>query len=204
MISVICAVNDDQQLRENVLASPGLKEIETQIIPITGARNAAHAYYEGLKQATGDWTLYCHQDVYWPVGSGSLIKKKLDTISQYDAPETVIGFAGKQGSTSCGLVLDRGNLLDFGATTTDATSIDELAVILYRYSALKIDPALGWHLWATDLCFQARRAEIVQIPVHHNSKHGYTLPREFHESGKVLFNKWPKIRPILTLCGDIR
>jgi hypothetical protein len=119
---------------------------------------------------------------------------------------TVVGFVGMSGAAAHGLCLDRGNWLDWPATE-NATSIDELAVILHRDTELQIDPALGWHLWATDMCLQAERATIIRVPVHHNShpvpEHiSYTVPPAFHESAKVLRAKYPGI-PIRTLCGEI-
>ena len=87
--------------------------------------------------------------------------------------------------------------------------MDEFAVALHRDAAVKIDPSLGWHLWATDLCIQAERlarqpvAQILRLPLFHNSTNDYALPEAFHESGQRLLEKYPDLFSIPTLCGII-
>ena len=71
------------------------------------------------------------------------------------------------------------------------------------------DPALGWHLWATDLCLQAETiagvpvAKIIEIPLFHNSVTAHQLPQEFHHSAERLLAKYPQRSSIPTLCGSI-
>ena len=66
-----------------------------------------------------------------------------------------------------------------------ALSIDEFAVALHRDATVAIDATLGWHLWATDLCLQAEQqhgravAQILQVPLFHNSTNDYRLPPAF-------------------------
>jgi hypothetical protein len=72
----------------------------------------------------------------------------------------------------------------------------------------RIDPALGWHLWATDLCLAAICdhhvfPRIVRLPLFHNSRTGWQLPAAFHASAELLARKWAGFGPIHTLCGVI-
>ena len=123
-----------------------------------------------------------------------------------------VGFAGLaaagEGVRHAGMVVDRTSLFHHAATDA-AVSIDEFAVALHRDAACAIDPALGWHLWATDLCLQARArtgrpaARIVDVPLFHNSTTGYTLPEAFHASGQVLLDKHPQLTSVPTLCGEL-
>jgi len=92
-IAVVVAVNNDKQFSEYVLASPGLKEIKAQIIPVRGEKSGAEAFYQGVQQTECPWILYCHQDVFFPEGSGQAIEKILPSLSK----DTILGFAGMVG-----------------------------------------------------------------------------------------------------------
>ena len=75
-----------------------------------------------------------------------------------------------------------------------AVSIDELAIVIARESLHRIDPALGWHLWATDLCLTAITRHgvlprLVRLPLFHNSSNDYVLPEAFHRSAATLAAK---------------
>ncbi len=88
--------------------------------------------------------------------------------------------------------------------------MDEFAVAMHADCVVAPDPELGWHLWATDLCLQglvaAERpiAQILEVPLFHNSTNDYVLPDAFHRSAQVLLGKYPKLRAIHTLCGELR
>ncbi|MGI4847653.1 MAG: methyltransferase domain-containing protein [Janthinobacterium lividum] len=62
-ISIVAPVNDEAELQRQLLASPGLLELDAQIILCRHASSAAQAFEAGLAQATADWVVYCHQDV---------------------------------------------------------------------------------------------------------------------------------------------
>jgi hypothetical protein len=103
-------------------------------------------------------------------------------------------------------VIDRTSLFSH-PPSAGAVSMDEFAVALHRDAAVKPDRSLGWHLWATDLCIQAERlagqpiAQILDLPLFHNSTNDYQLPDAFHESGQRLLDKYPDLNSIPTLCG---
>jgi len=107
-----------------------------------------------------------------------------------------------------GLVIDRTARLDFPAADA-ALSMDEFAVAMASASVHRIDPALGWHLWATDLCLAAagrtggRQARIVRVPVFHNSYNDGILPAAFQRSASLLKAKYAQLPRIPTLCGVI-
>jgi len=208
MISVVVAVNNEEQFKQNVLSSPGLREIGAQIVPCRGAKNAADAFEAGKFQSASPWILYCHQDVYFPEGSGLVIEKKLPSFSK----DTILGFIGLAGALNsdvslAGWVVDRvTNLMDYPESSS-AVTIDELAVILHRDCKYKIDPRFGWHRWATDLCLQAafdgNYAKIIRVLLHHNSKHDNNWPPEVYASAEALLDKYPQLSVIHTLCGSL-
>jgi SAM-dependent methyltransferase len=213
-ISVIVPVNNDRQFNLNVVASPGLREIDAEVIACRDARNAAEALQQGIARASGDWYLFCDQDVYFPAGSGYELAARLSKIPSSELPNAILGFAGLSiGSDGriqkSGLVLDRVTLFDHPSSAS-AVSLDELAVVVSRETRWKIDEDLGWHLWATDLCLQAlfdscgpKFAELLRIPLFHNSLNDFTMSESFRRSTKRLAAKYPQLLGIPTLCGTI-
>lgn len=207
-ITVVVPVSDDAKFHDHLLASPGLGEIAAAVIPVRDARSAAEAFHAGAARSLSGWVLYCHQDVYFPAGSGHKLQAILMEIPPGEERSTILGFIGlDRDGKLVGLVDDRGRLLS-GPECAAAVSIDELAVVLHRDSTYRLDPALGWHLWATDLCLQALSlrtpARVVRVPVSHNSTSGYGLPPAFAASAQVLFKKHPQRQSIATLNGTLR
>lgn len=212
-ISVIVPVSRDWQFNLNLLRSPGLAEINAQIIPIQGASSAADAWEKGIQQAKHDWILMCHQDVYFPPGTGYAIQQELMEVHAKGVAGIPIGFAGMWQTESQlnygGYIVDRRRVFDNPATW-NAYSLDEVAVLLHKKSKFKIDHEFGWHLWATDLCQQAKEmtgkdvARITRIPIFHNSVGEYVVPPEFHASVRVMFSKYKELNEFTTLCGTYK
>lgn len=212
--SVIVPVNRPWQYELNIARSPGLREVNAEIICVQGADSAAAAYTSGAQRASHAWHLLVHQDVYFPTGSGFALAKAFGALEQSGANAAPVGFAGVEATQGqavrhAGLVIDRTALFAH-AGSSGAASIDEFAVGLHRDSPARLDPALGWHLWATDLCLQARQragrdaAPILEVPLFHNSTTAYQLPAEFHASAQRLLDKHPRLERIPTLCGELK
>ncbi len=209
--SVIVPVNRPWQFELNIARSPGLAEVGAQVIPVVGAGSAAEAYAQGAAQARHPWRVMAHQDVYFPRGSGHALAAELARLDASGRSGAPIGFAGLESrpghQAMAGLVLDRCRMFDHPASQ-QAASLDELAIVLHEKSRLAIDPALGWHLWATDLCLQAEAltgrqiAQVLRIPLFHNSTNDAVLPAAFHQSVARLFDKHPRCTQVSTLCGD--
>jgi hypothetical protein len=105
------------------------------------------------------------------------------------------------------MVVDRINAWDFPGTER-AVSVDELCVAMHRDLRYRIDPALGWHLWATDLCLQplvdasvGSFARIARIPLFHNSASDQTLPEAYRTSELRMVEKYPQVDVIMALCS---
>jgi hypothetical protein len=47
-------------------------------------------------------------------------------------------------------------------------------------------------------------AQVLQVPLFHNSTNDYQLPAEFQASAQVLLDKYPQHDRIPTLCGEIK
>jgi hypothetical protein len=213
LFDVVVPTTRDRQLRANVECSPGLRETAARIVSVRRAPHPAAAIEIAREHTSADWLLLCHQDVYFASGFGGRLNALLAAISADERPRTLIGFAGigvdktQQGLAPAGFVIDRTTRADWCASD-QAVSIDELAIVVARDSVHRLDPALGWHLWATDLCLTAITQHrvfprIVRMPLFHNSVTDHTLPAAFHASAARLAAKHPDWGPIHTLCGVI-
>jgi hypothetical protein len=213
LFDVLVPTNDERQLRANVESSPGLKEVDATIVSYRGARSPAEAFEQGRAHCGADWVLLCHQDIYFPAGFGRQLNAVLAAIAPERRATTLLGFVGMGAAahggarSPAGFVIDRLGRADHPASAS-AVSLDELAIVVSRDTVHRIDPALGWHLWATDLCLSAIVdhhvfPRIVRLPLFHNSRTGWQLPAQFHDAAATLARKWAGFGAIHTLCGVI-
>jgi hypothetical protein len=107
-----------------------------------------------------------------------------------------------------GCVCDHENLLDEPTPlSARAESLDELILIVPGNTPLRFDPALGFHLYGTDICFMAGNLglhdRVIDAPCHHNSRLGDLLPPAFAQSKAILREKWADRLPIAVPCGIV-
>jgi len=213
LFDVVVPTTKEQQLRVNVEQSPGLKEVQARIISYRQAATPAEALESSLAHVQSDWVLLCHQDVYFPQGFGQRLNALLATISAEERPKTLLGFIGMginrqtEQPEPAGFVIDRVNSADHPASDA-AVSIDELALVISKDSIHRIDPQMGWHLWATDLCLSAICTHrvfprIVRLPLYHNTQSGWQLPDAFYDSAEYILQKHTAFSAIHSLCGVI-
>jgi SAM-dependent methyltransferase len=212
-VAVVVPCTRQDQFEANVQRSPGLLEFDARIVQVWDAASPADAVEQALPHCAGaEWILLCHQDVYFAKGFAAHLASVLDDIAPAQRRHVLVGFAGlgvdDRGVVApAGFVIDRLHCFDHEASLR-AVSIDELALVFAADSVHRIDPALGWHLWATDLCLSAITQHrvfprIVRAPLFHNSENDHTLPDAFHASARVLAAKHAAWGPIATLCGTI-
>jgi SAM-dependent methyltransferase len=216
-ISFVACVNHDAQLLDNLAASPCLRPGSPhELIEVRGAKTAAEGLEAGRARARHDVVVMVHQDVYLPAGWPARF------LAQWRVAEATcgpVGVAGVYGSAHhpaapggigrAGHVLDRHVLLREPAPLPAAVQgLDELLVAVPRTSALRLDPALGFHFYGTDLACQARaaglRAVVLDAPCFHNSQNSGELSAAFHESGRAFRAKWEQVLPIATPCVLVR
>lgn len=203
-LSVVIPMNNSRQFDLNVIRSGGLHEIGAQIIPIDKATSAAEALERGKEYITGDWILFCHQDVFTPHGSGYMLSDIINSIPAEKADQTLVGFAGLNGENYAGLVVDRAHKFDYPAAF-NATSLDEFAILLSRNSLHRLDPAFGWHGWGTDLCLAAKKnglaTRIERVPFFHNSVTANGPTPEFNRSIDLLKQKYSGYGRLVATTG---
>lgn len=212
LFDVLVPTNHDTQHRLNVRQSPGLSEVGARVLTCRNAPNPAVALDAARRYLSQDWVLISHQDVYFPAGFGEQLNAALQSIPSEAAHRTILGFIGigvnaNRQPAPAGHVIDRFHQADHPASET-GLSLDELAIVIHRDSLLRIDPTLGWHLWATDLCLQGvsahqTLARVMRLPIFHNSHTGWTLPASFADSAERLVAKHSWMSPIHTLCGTL-
>ena len=210
--TVVVPTTVDKQLKLNVEVSPGLKEVNARVIAIRGATSPADALVEARPHLNSEWILLSHQDVYYPKYFGEKLNHILENIPEQVRRTKIIGFVGMcldqetQKYMPAGHVIDRIHRSNY-TESKFAVSIDELAIILHKDAICEIDSALGWHLWATDLCLKSITdldvfPEIIKLPLFHNTRSGWILPDDFHDSALEIYEKY-QINQINTLCAVI-
>ena len=206
--------NDADVLADNLLASPDLQNDTHEVITVKDARSLAEGLETVLAQASHELVVLAHQDIYLPRGWFARL------WSQYALARKMTGdrvgvmgvygvHGGSQGILRAGRVADRDAVLDETAPLpAPVSSLDEIVLAMPRQTRLRPDPALGFHLYGTDLALAAESAGLtalaIDAPCHHNSQQGNELPAAFYSSAEVLRNRWPTKLPILTPCMLIK
>ena len=207
----VCS-NDADVLADNLLASPDLQDDTHQVVIVQGVPSFAAGLDAVLAQARHDLVVLVHQDVYLPRGWFARLRHHYAAARQHTRVG-VLGVYGVRGAPAgivrAGRVADRDALLD--ETTplpAPVSSLDEIVLALPRDTPLRPDPALGFHLYGTDLALAAERAGLaalaIDAPCHHNSQQGSELPAAFHASAAVLRARWRERLPLATPCMLLR
>lgn len=210
-LSVITHSQHPETLALNLMRSPGLTEINAEILPLQGASSAASALSHGLGLACGEWIVFCQPDVYLPPGSGRQLLAHLDAIAPAQRPGTLIGFAGLRQDTQGhvgkdGRYVDGNQLFDHRADG-QVIALADFAIVLHRESIHRPDPSLGWQLWATDLCLRALQSDhasqlnILHLPLFHNRGQGGNTVQQ--SSAQQLRLRYANLGSIHTLYGQI-
>ena len=211
-VTFVACVNDDAQLEANLLRSPDLAAHgRHEVLLFRGCSSAAEGLNAGIERAQGELVVLVHQDVYLPKRWVTRLLAQW-RLAQGGA-ERPIGLAGVFGVAdrrtpydAIGHVVHRDRLLTHGRLPADVDGLDELLMVVPRGTELRADPALGWHLYGTDLALQAQQAGarviVVDALCHHDSLTG-RVPVGYRDSERVLARKWRSFLPIHTNLSSI-
>lgn len=212
-VTVGACTNDPVALRENLLASPCLLNGSHETLMVEGAASAAEGLNAVIAQARHDLVVLAHQDVYLPRWWIARLRQQYEKARVATGDKVgVMGVYGVLGTPDgilrSGRVCDRDFLLDESAPLPARVgSLDELVLVVPRNTPLRFDPALGFHLYGTDICLSAERlglqGMVIDAPCYHNSKQGNELPGAFGQSKAVLREKWTSRLPIATVCATV-
>lgn len=222
---VSCASRLDV-LGQRLLASPCLQPGTTGALPLAVHFNAASAA-QGFNAAmtahaataTGNtWLVWLHQDVYLPANWDERFAQALAEAQQRFPRLAVAGVYGIAGAGAAarraGHVLDRGTLLQEPTPLPCLVdSLDELLFAVRVDSGLRLDPALGFDFYATDLVLQAQAAGWQCAAVDACCEHWSDTPasgtiaervtRRVKASAQVFERKWAAQLPLTTPCFHI-
>ncbi|MBK7509911.1 MAG: hypothetical protein IPI16_18065 [Comamonadaceae bacterium] len=143
-----------------------------------------------------DWLVWAHQDVFLPEGWDRRFAAALRDARFRFPNLAVAGAYGISGAgrsaVRAGHVLDRGQLLkEPAALPCPVNSLDELLLAVRVDSPLRMDPALGFDFYATDLVLQAQEAGLASAVVDAYCEHwsdtpsSGPMPRELFERVKA-------------------
>lgn len=211
MISFIVASNDDQVLRETLLASPDLKtgvEINIQ----RECFSAAHAYNRGLKATRGEILVFLHQDVYLPTG---WLSKLYEILRLAHTEDSSWGVLGSFGVDKCGA--GKGYLYSTGCRgiigsaflgIAPVETLDEVLLIVRRSSGLKFDESIGgFHLYGADICLSSSKLGMKNYAISnfciHNSNGIQLLPAAYWRCFLRIRQKWWDHLPVNTPCMPV-
>ncbi len=173
-LSFVTGVSQWDVLLRNLARSPCLQKGQLAWSAVCNASSAADAFNAAMVAAesqvhedatqslTGNhWLVWVHQDVYLPAGWNVHFSKSLQEAQTQWPHLAVAGVYGVSGfGADCvrsGHVLDRGNDLKEPAPLPSLTdSLDELLVAVKVGSGLRMDPALGFDFYGTDLVLEAK------------------------------------------------
>ena len=207
--------------RDWLLASPCLGPGGAPLTACFNAASAAAAFNPVVDQheRTARWVVWLHQDVRLPGDWIGGFGRGLAAAKTRWPALAVVGAYGVRGhgahARRAGHLLDRGRELhEPEALPARVDSLDELLVAVRADAGLRMDPALGFDFYATDLVLQARRrgldaAVIEGLYCEHGSDTPRTGPwpaglvRRLRASAEVFEAKWASALPVTTPTLEI-
>jgi GT2 family glycosyltransferase len=187
-----------------------------ELIPIDNTSNtlSAHeALNQGLKKATGEIVVFCHQDVKFPQGWIEKLLEQIVIVERTHKNWGVLGTFGiaKDGSPA-GHIIDCGVHFYCPPLPVEAQSLDEHCLIIRKGSGLEFDENLGgFHLYGADICLEAMTKGLTNFAIDTCLEHlslGRKLDQSFYDAMNRLYIKWrnknPPLYVIETTCKVCR
>lgn len=222
----VSAVSSFDTVRERLLASPCMAAGKQPLVLRWNAASAAQVFNAVMdSRPPQEWVVWVHQDVVLPGDWDILFAQAIAQSEQRLGRLSVVGAYGVVGAgdaaVHAGHVLDRGQVLRGPAPLPCLVdSLDELLVAVRSDSGLRMDPALGWDFYATDLVLQAQAAGLQAAAVDAFCEHWSNTPQHpplprstaqrIARSGAAFEAKWQQKFPLTTTCvaihqrGDVR
>ena len=214
-------------LGERLLSSPCLRTGGHPVSVFFNAASAAHGFNSAMvaahdaadpSQPGYSWLVWVHQDVFLPQGWDTRFKQRL-TSALLEFPKlSVVGVYGVSSAGAnarrAGHVLDRGTLLREPVPLPCLVdSLDELLFAVRVDAGLRLDPALGFDFYATDLVLQAQahgwQCAVVDAFCEHwsgtpaSGEVSKAIVERIKASASVFERKWSARLPVTTPCFPI-
>ena len=218
-LMLVTGVSRIEVLSARLAASPCLQRGGLPWVAHFNCDSAAMAFNATMdSRPRADWLVWAHQDVFLPEGWDRRFAAALRDARFRFPNLAVAGAYGISGAgrsaVRAGHVLDRGQLLkEPAALPCPVNSLDELLLAVRVDSPLRMDPALGFDFYATDLVLQAQEAGLASVVVDAYCEHwsdtpsSGPMPRALFErvkaNGRVFELKWAHRLPLSTPCFEI-
>jgi hypothetical protein len=203
-----CVANNEAILERDLKASP---DIAGGVLPLTvllHQESASGAYARAFTDASADYLVFAHQDVYLPRGWLATVAARIAALNERHPDWAVLGLfgatphgqlAGHLWDAALGLV---GGHLERPAIR--AVSLDEVVLIVRRDAGIAFDAGLpSFHLYGTDLALAAKNrglgAFIIDAPVIHNTRPIARLGRDYVAAYRYMVRKWRRYLPSPTV-----
>jgi len=219
-LRLVCCVNQPQVFKDRLLASPCIAQGRVPLTAYFNCTNAAQAFNAAMAGCDGDdWLVWVHQDVFLPDQWDTVFSKALTEAWRQFPQLAIAGVYGitvrAAGAQRAGHVLDRGNLLrETTLLPCLADSLDELLFAVRTDNELRMDEALGFDFYATDLVLQAQALGLPSAVVDAYCEHWSDTPssgglsgaasQRIARSAMACEQKWAARLPISTPCFHIK
>lgn len=219
-LTLVTAVSRLDVFEQRLMASPCVKRGGLLVQAFFNCSSAAEAFNAAMdSKLCNGWLVWLHQDVFLPLGweaQFALAVKEAQT--RFDCL-SVVGVYGVRGAGAdavrAGHVLDRGvQLREPAVLPCEVDSLDELLFAVRVDSGLRLDPALGFDFYATDLVLTAQSIGLTCAVVEAFCEHWSDTPASgvvpastvsrIAASADVFESKWACRLPLTTPCFDIQ
>lgn len=213
----VCARNSDTEtLRRDLAHSPEILKNNVGLTVLWNQPSASVAFARAMEQATADFLVFTHCDVYFPKGWFSRLAWEIERLERLDPEWAVAGFSALTSSGElvgriwdCSLEpITRGL---YGKPLTEPVPIvstDEMAFVVRRRAGILFDQLLPeFHLYATDIILtaerQGKRSYGLDIPLIHNAKAQLRTGPDYMRCYNYMIQKWRGRLPVPTTCGAL-
>lgn len=196
-LSFVTMVNKNELYKENVITSTLDYKNFIEYITVKNSESGSTGLNAGIKKASNDIILCCHQDVHFNKGWYEKLNEYLDKLNDNVKYKTwgVLGFAGSTNDgvsvgTHSGLgMLYNSNKLEIIPVQT----LDESILILKKSDNLKFDEKLIYfHMYGTDIALQSHNKNlgvyVINVSIEHRTK--WTAGKGLGESENYIKKKW--------------
>ncbi|MGQ9591879.1 MAG: sulfatase-like hydrolase/transferase [Planctomycetota bacterium] len=167
-VSFVVAVNDREELRTNLLASPVARSRDHEWILVENEGNRRYAsiselYDDAMARAKNDLVFFVHQDVFLPEGWEERVFSQLRELEKIDPRWGVVGAVGALPPAPGKEKELRGHWCDpsgyyrLGPLPAEVQALDEQWIGLRKRNGVRFDRHLpGFHCYGIDISLAAR------------------------------------------------
>jgi hypothetical protein len=208
-ITFIVTTNNERILNDNLLICPDLFN-SYELVIIRNSNNLTKSIQEQIDKSKNNIVCLLHHDIRFLFSFESQMIRALKQLKEIDPDWALAGVAGVKENLVVGHIVDRHYVLGSAIENPiEVDNLDEVLIFFNKSSGLRLDEKITTHhLWATDLCLQAKernlKCYIVESLIHHNSKNGFMLDPSYYQQAIYIKKKWEKYLPFKNTCMEFK